>query len=87
MYHLITLFPSDRNLQYEDLNYGINRLGRLIQIGPFCWVIRTSLSSEEICQKLRDYIDNDEDSIFVCAFDHWQGYNISKDIRTWLDKE
>lgn len=82
MKHLIMLFPADPSLKYNDLKCEIQCFSRFMSLGPFCWVVLTTLDSEEIYKRLKPCID-DEDRLFVCAFEYWCGNTGNSELCQW----
>lgn len=80
--YLITVIPFDPASTYEDFGWEVKRFGQTFQISPYHWVVTTSWNSDEMCSKLKHCID-DMDSVFICAFEHWNHINFPE---TTIDK-
>lgn len=84
MKYLINYDLKNPGQKYDDLIKAIKAFGAWAKISSSCWAIKTNQSAVQIRDNLKLHIDKN-DILFVCDFDDWASYNLSKEVVDWLN--
>lgn len=85
MKYLINYDLINPGQNYDDLIAAIKAYGTWAKISRSCWAIKTSQTAVEIRDTLKNHLDSN-DILFVCDFDNWASYNLSKEVTDWLKR-
>jgi hypothetical protein len=81
--HLITYDLLTPGKDYSSLITAIKAYGSWAHICESCWAIKSGFTDAQIRDSLMKHIDNN-DKLFVCAFDGWASVHLDDAVVKWL---
>ncbi len=86
--YLIIYALNNISKDYSIFKNNLKLLGDWRQDLPFSWFIKSTLTANEISEKLLSFLDVDKDFLFVAEIkkDNKQGW-LPKDFWKWVEEE